>query len=254
SGAVERLDPERPLVIAMQRMVPGEAHAAVHLDRALACHDRGLRRVRLRRDRGKLGLTVILGDAPRGPVRERARELGLHVGVRELVRDRLVRADRPAELLAAFGVLDTEGERLAGDADRLEGERRERAPPSGGDDLRGGGRCREEAGVVVSEGDAAEPPRYGDRVEDADLRPGAMALCPGRAVPAILRRRDLREARKGVTLLEKRAGLRAELVLFRREAEVHQRLLGRPRTRSAMMFRRISDVPASMVFPLLRSC
>src|SRR5439155_20076990 len=65
----------------------------------------------------------------------------------------------------------------AGDAERLEGERRERAPPSGGDDLRGGGRCREEAGVVVSEGDAAEPPRYVDRVEDADLRPGAMALC-----------------------------------------------------------------------------
>src|SRR5207247_7354202 len=79
-------------------------------------------------------------------------------------------------------------------------------------------------------------------------------LWPGRAVPAILRRRDLRGAPKGVTLLEERASLRAELVLFRRAAEVHQRLRGRPRTRSAMMFRRISDVPASMVLPRLRSC
>src|SRR5438034_4727354 len=149
----------------MQRMVPGEAHAAVHLDRALACRDRGLRRVRLRRDGGKLGLTVILGDAPRGPVRERARELGLDVGVRELVRDRLVRAYRPAELLAAFRVLDTERERLAGDADRLEGERRERASPGARDDLRGGGRCREEPGVIVREADAAETTRRVDRVE-----------------------------------------------------------------------------------------
>src|SRR5437762_3391844 len=358
----------------MQRMVPGEAHAARHLDRALACRDRGLRGIRLRRNRGKLGLTVILGDAPRGPVRERARELGLDVGVRELVRDRLVRAYRPAELLAALRVLYPKGERMAGDAGGLEGERGQRAPPSGRDDPGGGGRRREEAGVVVLEGDAAETTSRVDRVEDADLRPGAMALCevqpdavrptrldyervdtarvgnevrltsqapaiarpaclhrrpgrerrgelargdlcqeirsasegrqrerdrrevrtrieraakllehdrlfdeaqagttlrlgdrragpsetgqlwPGRAVPAILGRRDLREAREGVTPLEERASLRAELVLLRREAEVHQRLRGRPRTRSAMMFRKISDVPASMVLPRLRSC
>ena len=140
----------------MQRMVPGEAHAAMHLDRALARRDRGLRCIRLRSARGELGLPVILGDAPRRPVRERARELRLHIGVSELVRDRLVRADRPAELLAAFRVLDTERERLAGDADRLEGERRERAPPGARDDLRGGGRCREEPRVVVLKGDASE--------------------------------------------------------------------------------------------------
>src|SRR5256714_14340483 len=106
----------------MERMVPSEAHAAMRLDRALACRDRGLRGIRLRGARGELGLPVILGDAPRRPVRERARELRLHIGVGELVRDRLVRADGPAELLAAFRVLDTERERLAGDADRLEGE------------------------------------------------------------------------------------------------------------------------------------
>src|SRR5207302_607583 len=112
----------------MERMVPGEAHAAMHLDRALACGDRGLRGIRFRRARGELGLPVILGDAPRGPVRERARELRLHIRVGELVRDRLVRADRPAELLAAFRVLDPELERPARDADGLEGERRQRSP------------------------------------------------------------------------------------------------------------------------------
>src|SRR5205085_11270015 len=44
-----------------------------------------------------------------------------------------------------------------------------------------------------------------------------------------------------------------ELLLFG-ERELHQRLLGRPSTRSAMMLRRISLVPASIVFPRERSC
>src|SRR5256885_17120584 len=53
--------------------------------------------------------TLSLHDAL--PIlRERARELGLDVGVRELMRDRLVRAYRPAELLAAFRVLDARSE------------------------------------------------------------------------------------------------------------------------------------------------
>src|SRR5438876_5294677 len=160
----------------MERMVPGEAHTAMHLDRALACGHGGLRGIRLRRARGDLSLPVILGDAPRRPVRERAGELRLHIGVSELVRDRLVRADRPAELLAAFRVLDTERESLAGNADSLEGERRERAPPGARDDLRGGGRCREEPRVFVLEGDAAETTRRVDRVADLDLRPGVAAL------------------------------------------------------------------------------
>src|SRR4029077_7997923 len=89
AGAVERLDPKRSLVVAMQRMLPGESHAAVHLDRALACRDGGLGRIRLRGDRAELSLPVILRDAPRRPVRQRAGELGLHIRVRELVRDRL---------------------------------------------------------------------------------------------------------------------------------------------------------------------
>src|SRR2546427_6318198 len=160
----------------MEWMVPGEAHAAMHLDRTFARRDRGLRRVRLRRDRGELGLPVILGDAPRRPVRERARELRLDVGVRELVRDRLVGADRATKLLATLRVLDPELERLARDADGLEGESCQRASPGGGDDLRRSGRCREEAGVVVREGDATETTRRVNRIEDVDVRPGVVAL------------------------------------------------------------------------------
>ena len=44
-----------------------------------------------------------------------------------------------------------------------------------------------------------------------------------------------------------------QLLLFG-EGELHQRLLGRPSTRSEMMLRRISLVPASIVLPRLRSC
>src|SRR5439155_26596624 len=79
-------------------------------------------------------------------------------------------------LLAAFRVLDAERERLTGDADRFEGECGQCASASGGDDLRGDGRCREEPGVVVLEGDTAETTRRVDRVEDVDARPGVVAL------------------------------------------------------------------------------
>ena len=55
--------------------------------------------------------------------------------------------------------------------------------------------------------------------------------------------------------LQKGSRLHAELLLLGREGEVHrQRLRGSPSTRSATMFRRISDVPASIVLPRLRSC
>src|SRR5439155_22612116 len=76
---------------------------------------------------------------------------------------------------------------------------------------------------LFDEAEAGTTLRLGDRRAGPSK---AGELWPGRAVPAILRRRDLREARKGVTLLEERASLRAELVLLPREAEVHQRLRG----------------------------
>ena len=98
----------------MQRMLPGEAGPAVHLDRALARGDRRLGGERLRRGRRDRRLLVVLRDAPRRPVRERARELDVCVRVRELVRDGLVDADRLAELLARRRVLDRRARARAG--------------------------------------------------------------------------------------------------------------------------------------------
>src|SRR2546428_6210933 len=91
------------------------------------------------------------------------------------VRDRLIRTDGPAELLAALRVLHTESEGEAGDADRLEGERGEGASARARDDLRRGGGGRPGAGTVVGGGGAAEPPRRVDPVRDAGPRPGGIA-------------------------------------------------------------------------------
>src|SRR4029077_5462344 len=102
---------------------------------------------------------------------------------------------------------------------------------------------------LFDEAESGTTLRLGDRSAGP---PKTSELGPGRVVPAILRRRELRQARSGKALLEEGAGLRAELVLLRRETEIHQRLRGRPSTRSAMMLRRTSDVPASMVLPRLR--
>src|SRR5262249_58626504 len=54
--------------------------------------------------------------------------------------------------------------------------------------------------------------------------------------------------------LEERTRLAPQVLLLRCEREVHQRLRGRPSTRSATMLRRISLVPASIVLPRERSC
>src|SRR5438445_205803 len=72
--ASEALDPLRPLVVAVQRVLPGEADATVRLDRVLADGDGDLAREGLGGGRGDPGLVVLLGHAPRGPVRERARQ------------------------------------------------------------------------------------------------------------------------------------------------------------------------------------
>ena len=119
----EALEPERALVEAVQRVLPREADAAVHLDRALARGDRGLGGERLRGGRSERGAFVLLRDAPRGPVDERARELDVGVRLRERMGDGLVRADRLAELLACLRVLDAEVERPLRDAERLGGHR-----------------------------------------------------------------------------------------------------------------------------------
>src|SRR5205823_4325380 len=94
----EALEPEGALVEAVQRVLPGEADARVHLDRALARGDRGLGGERLGGGGGErraptaaegggvfgpgaggfaagASSLVLLRDAPGGPVDERAREL-----------------------------------------------------------------------------------------------------------------------------------------------------------------------------------
>src|SRR6266545_4534686 len=220
--AAVRLDPERAVVVLVQHVLPREADAAEHLDRAL---DRGDPRVaaeRLRGGDGERCVLVRLRDRPRRPVRERARQLRLDVCVREPVRHRLIRADRLAELLARLRVLDPELERLRRDADRLERER--------GELLLLRRRLVEELRAAV------RAPRLLEQhgaVEEAEL--GELV-----ATPAAVR--------------EHRARLAAQQLLIVREGELHQRLLGRPSTRSAMMLRRISLVPASIVLPRDRSC
>src|SRR5215203_6208047 len=169
-------------------------------------------------------LLVVLGDAPCSPVGERAGKLGLDEGVGELVGDGLVHADLPSELLPVLRVLDREVECLLPDADRLERERRQ--------------------ALVL------RPVLVEERLPHA----GAPALLEedGFVDEAQLGRADL--VARPAPVREGVARLAAEELLLFGEGELHQRLLGRPSTRSAMMFRRISEVPASIVLPRLRSC
>ena len=152
---------------------------------------------------------------------ERASSVSTYV-FGELVRDRLVRADRLAELLPLLRVLDRELERLRRDADRLERERRELLVLRRGvvEELAAAIRA---SGLFVEDG-AIEEAELGDLV----------------ATPAAVR--------------EHRARLAPQRLLVVGEGKLHQRLLGRPSTRSAMMLRRISLVPASIVLPRERSC
>src|SRR6266511_4105930 len=211
--AALRLDPQSALVVLVQHVLPGEADAAVHLDRALARVDRGVAAVGFRGSARDVDLLVFLGDAPGSPVRKRAGELHLDVRVRKLVRDRLVRTDRLAELLARLRVLDRELERLGADPDRLERERREL--------------------LVLRR----------SRLEEL--------LAAIRTAGLLVQHRAVEEA----ALREHVASLAPQQLLVLRERELHPyRPLGRPSTRSAMMLRRISDVPASIVLPRERSC
>src|SRR5262249_1802700 len=82
--------------------------------------------------------------------------------------------------------------------------------------------------------------------------PGEVA--PRAGVPAGVGAGELGDALPREALPEERARLAPELVLLGSERELHHRDRGRPSTRSAMMLRSTSDVPASIVFPRLRSC
>ncbi len=112
-----------------------------------------------------------------------------------------------------------------------------------GEDDRG---RQERAGVERAAGLLEE-----DRLVEEREAAAAALLGNGDAEPAEVA--QLAERRLGVRL-EEGAGLAPQLLLLLGEREIHQRLRGRPRTRSAMMLRRISEVPASIVFPRERSC
>ena len=112
-----------------------------------------------------------------------------------------------------------------------------------GEDDRG---RQERAGVERAAGLLEE-----DRLVEEREAAAAALLGNGDAEPAEVA--QLGERRLGVRL-EEGAGLAPQLLLLLGEREIHQRLRGRPSTRSAMMLRRISEVPASIVFPRERSC
>src|SRR3954463_9807413 len=180
------------------------------------------------------------------------------------MRNGLVRADRLPELDAGLRVLDAEVERPLRDAERLgccggaEARGLVLDTRSSGSGVDGGPvvvvRYRRDVPEVEARVadvphlleqqrllDEAEP-RVGD-VEPAELLQlaPAIVLC----LPVAVEREAVGEPRV-------RRLLQLELVL--RKREIHQRDLGRPRMRSAMMLRKTSDVPASIVLPRLRSC
>src|SRR5215216_6697470 len=90
----------------VQVVLPGEADAAVHLQRRARDPAPGVAGVGLRargRQRRRLGLVV---ERPGRPVDRRAGALDLEQHLRARVRDRLVGADRALELGAVLGVGD----------------------------------------------------------------------------------------------------------------------------------------------------
>ena len=142
----------------VQVVLPGEADPAVHLDRGVGNAPAGVGGVGLRhrgRQRQRLGLGV---GGPGRAVDGGAGVLGLEQHLRAAVRDRLVGADRPAELLAVLGVLDRHLHRPLGDAGRL-GGKRDAEPVEDGVVVGLGGRQR----VLGGDPDAVEA----DRVEAA---------------------------------------------------------------------------------------
>ena len=295
---------------AVQDVLPGEADPAVHLDRALAGRDR-----RLGADAFAAATATGASRPPRprtsGPVGERARELGLDVRVGERVRDGLVDADRPPELLPLRACSTASSSARLRDADGLERERgeeraggpartrRRRCSPSGGAGRAAASRpssrasrprrertfivlarARGRRGEIGHEAVDLGRPRLladlGQRGEDdrgrreraraerpavlleedgllEEPEPAAAALLGnGDAEPAELAqlaRAAPRGSPRGTTRASRRSSSCSGV-----NAKSISGLRGRPSTRSAMMLRRISEVPASIVFPRLRSC
>ena len=325
---VEALDPERALVQPVQHVLPGEADAAVRLDRRLA-DERPRRRPRRpsppRPPTGACGSSV--GDAPGRPERERARELELGVRVGERVghepgrrrsASRTARASPRTRSRARAPVAPTphglDRERGAGarvdlgrtveSASRRPGRRRARRRA-------GGSRPSSSARIALRALELVDPVAADDRdavggVEVGDERPEGerpARLARGDLGPQVVRERgqregDGREERavverapelleedglldevepappsssgietpvqpssascaqvgSGVAARNSRACSRSASCSGVKVKSISGSDFGRPSTRSATMLRRISEVPASIVLPRLRSC
>jgi hypothetical protein len=106
----------------VQVVLPGEADAAVHLNRGVGDAPAGVGGIGLRH-RGRQGQRLRLGvGGPGGAVDGRARVLGLEQHLRAAVGNRLIGPDRPAELPAILGVLDRHLHGPLGDPGRLGGD------------------------------------------------------------------------------------------------------------------------------------
>ena len=129
-----RTSPRSPAALEeeVEVVLPGEADAAVDLDRGVGDPPAGVGGVGLgHRGRQRQRLRLGVGG-PGGAVDGGARVLGLEQHLRAAVGDRLVGADRAAELLAVFGVLDRHLHRPLGDPGRLGGEGDAEAVEDGG--------------------------------------------------------------------------------------------------------------------------
>src|SRR5260370_38055009 len=89
---VHRLERLGALHVEVEVVLPGEADAAVDLDRLAADLARGVADVRLRHGRGELGVLRLRVERPRGVVDGGARVLDLEEHLGALVADRLAGA------------------------------------------------------------------------------------------------------------------------------------------------------------------
>ena len=174
-----RCDSRRPVHVGVglaaleeevQVVLPGEADAAVDLERGARHAAPGLAGVGLGAgggERGGLGLVV---ERPRRPQDGRPRPLDLEQHLRAGVRDGLVGADRAAELLALLGVGDRHLHRPLGDADRVGRVHHRRLQPRALDV----GAER----LALAAAHAEQPPRGVERLDRLDLGAGHARAVP----------------------------------------------------------------------------
>ena len=156
----------------MQVVLPGEADAAVDLERGARDAASGVTRVGLRAGDGERCHLRLEVERPRRPVHGRAGALDLQQHLRARVRDGLVGADRAIELAALLGVGDGHLHRPLGDADRLGRVHHGRLAARALDVEVAGRR------LAVAARDPEQPPRRVERAHRLDLRAGDHGAVP----------------------------------------------------------------------------